>query len=183
MPSVEERYEAATAYVRRAVAIVEAAAVGYINDPITGLVEWYAGRNKTEPARNELARIEARWLRAASDVDRARIARDAELLADRTQESLPGAPQNRQRTNLYKGEQQESKRSTSYYGEVASQAEDHLDWAIGKVSDGAKSIGKWLLVGGGLVLGWSAFSYLRERELRSRTRRLLNENLERTASR
>src|SRR5437588_8248349 len=103
MANIEQRYEAATAYVRKAVAVVEQG--NNAEDPITAGIEWYAARTKTEPVRSELARIEARWLRATSEFDRARVARDAELLADRTQESLPGAPQNRVRTNLAAGEQ------------------------------------------------------------------------------
>src|SRR5690348_3881120 len=101
MPTVEDRYATTTAYVRRAIAVVMDQGVGYSMDPITGLVEWYAGQTKTETARNELARIQARWLRATTDEERGAIAREAELLADRVEENLPGAPQDRQRTNLY----------------------------------------------------------------------------------
>jgi hypothetical protein len=192
MPTVEERYAAATAYVRRAVAAVEDRAISYAVDPITGLVEWYAGRTKTEPARNELARIEERWLRTTNDIDRARVARDAELLADRVQESLPGAPQNRQRTNLWHGELQQATPATSYDGEVVSQAGEYWDWANGKgesLSDEAKSLGKWLLIGGGVVLGWKLVDLLRKRqhtvEARSAgaTRQALNAALTRVAAR
>src|SRR5437660_491586 len=115
MPTVEGRYAAATRYVRRAIATVENQPFTYVVDPITGLVEWYAGRTKTEPARNDLSRIEARWLRATTDIERARVARDAERLADRVQEALPGAPQDRDRTNLFKGERPTSTPTTSYY--------------------------------------------------------------------
>ena len=53
MATAEERYAAATAYVRRAVSTVEARGIAYAIDPVTGLVEWYAGRTKTEAPRNE----------------------------------------------------------------------------------------------------------------------------------
>src|SRR5437899_98659 len=114
MPTVDDRYRAATGYVRRAVETVEKRGVGFAEDPITGMIEWYSGRTKTETPRNELARVEARWLRATNDKDRVTVARDAELLADRVQESLPGAPQDRVRTNLFKGEVQTSTLETSY---------------------------------------------------------------------
>ncbi|HEY2746780.1 MAG TPA: hypothetical protein VGL86_19260, partial [Polyangia bacterium] len=79
MPTVEQRFQAATAYVHRAITVIEDRSFGYVIDPITGLVEWYAGRTKTEVPRAELARIEGRWLRATRDGERAQIARDAEL--------------------------------------------------------------------------------------------------------
>jgi hypothetical protein len=192
MPTVEQRYTAATAYVRRAVATVEDRGVGYAVDPITGIVEWYAGKTKTEPARNELTHIEARWLRATHDIDRARVARDAELLADHVQESLPGAPQDRQRTNLYKGEVPTGTPATSYYEEAASQAGEYWDWATSKaqsLADDVKSVGTWLLLGGGVVLGWKVVDLLRERQHTAEaraagaTRHALNTALARVAVR
>jgi sugar phosphate isomerase/epimerase len=129
MATVEERYMAATAYVRRAVDVVEERGITYLIDPVTGIVEWYAGKTKTQQPRNELTRIEARWLRTATDTDRAAVARDAELLADRVQESLPGAPQDRVRTNLYEGETPKGTPATSYAQEVAMQA---LRWVGGR---------------------------------------------------
>lgn len=192
MASVEERYKAATAYVRRAVTTVENRGIAYAVDPITGLIEWYAGRTKTEPARNELARIDDRWLMAKSDIERAKVARDAELLADRVQETLPGAPQDRRRTNLWEGEDQKSTPATSYYGEVADQANETWGWLKDKasyVADEAGTLAKFLLVGGGVVVAWKLVDYLRAREQQkqtrssSGTRRQLNTNLARVANR
>lgn len=192
MPTVEERYRTATAYVRRAVVTVENRGIAYAVDPVTGLIEWYAGRTKTEPPRNELARLDEQWLRASSDVERARLAREAELLADRVQETLPGAPQDRQRTNLYKGEEPTATPPTSYYGEVANQADVTWHWLrekAGYVADEATTFGKLLLLGGGVVAGWKLLGYLRLREQRRQVRsagpmeRQLNANLTRTARR
>jgi hypothetical protein len=192
MPTVEERYQAATAYVRRAIAAVEDRGVAYVIDPVTGFVEWYAGKIKTDVPRAELARIEARWLRAIRDDERGQIARDAELLADRVEENLPGAPQNRERTNLYAGERPTGTAPTSYYGEVADQTRemwDSLKDAANRAADAASGLEKMLLLGGGVVLGWKVLDYMRERQreqLRSaddRTRRALNASLERAASR
>src|SRR6185312_12922380 len=173
MPTVEQRYQAATAYVRRAIAAVEDRGVVFAVDPVTGLVEWYAGKVKTEQPRSDLARIDARWLRAARDDERAQIARDAELLADRVQENLPGAPQDRVRTNLYAGETPTSQPATSYYGEAVSQAGDAWDWLKQRASgaaDSASTVGKVLLAGGGIVLGWKVFDYLRDRQRREQMR-------------
>lgn len=190
MPTVEERYKAATEYVRRAVATVEARGIAYTVDPITGIVEWYAGKTKTTAPRNELARIEARWLRATTDSERSKIAREAELIADRVEESLPGAPQDRARTNLYKEETPKGTPETSYDQEVDNQAGEVWGWIkdkAGGAAHEASSIGKWLLVGGGIIGGWKLLDFLRERErnrVRSasgRTQRALNASLERAA--
>jgi hypothetical protein len=190
MATVEQRYTAATAYVHRAIAAAEQVSVGYALDPVTGLIEWYAGKTKTEQPRQDLARIEARWLRATTDEGRATVAREAELLADRVEESLPGAPQDRARTNLYSGEVPKGTPATSYDQEVGAQAHAVWSWLKDTASAGAhqaSSIGKWLLVGGGVVLGWKVFDYLRERE-RNRLRsaptggeRALNASLEQVA--
>src|SRR6185437_16235268 len=109
---------------------------------------------------NELEQIEARWLRATSEVERGAVAREAELLADRIEENLPGAPQDRPRTNLYPGETPTGTPSTSYADEIGRR----WDWVKARFGDGASNIGTWLLVGGGVVLGWKALDYLRERE-------------------
>ena len=102
MATIEQRYNAATEYVRRAIRQVEGGALHTWGSflPAIFATEIYAGQLKTEPVKNELAKIEDRWLRAASDIERARVARDAELLADRTEENLPGAPTGWTRTNL-----------------------------------------------------------------------------------
>src|SRR5579862_3628522 len=131
MPTVEQRFKDASAYVHRAIAVVENGPPTF--DPLTGAIEWYAGRKKTESARTEVDRIEARWLRATTDVDRARIARDAELLADRVQESLPGAPQDRKRTNLFKGEKETSTPASSYAQETRGQLSEYGNWISGKL--------------------------------------------------
>src|SRR5690242_17579220 len=104
MATAEERYRAATRYVERAMGEVERGSLWSYLHPLTAGIETVAGVYKTETAHHDLDRIEARWLRAASDGERAQIAREAELLADRVQENLPGAPQDRQRTNLVLGE-------------------------------------------------------------------------------
>jgi hypothetical protein len=159
--SVEDRYKRAVAYVRRAVDTVEGRAID------SSLVDWFAARNQTETARNEVARIEVRWLRATNDVDRARVARDAELLADRVQESLPGAPQDRERTNLWHGEVATSTPTTTYADALADQATD-VARAIPSLTSSAKDsvagVGRWLLIAGGLFVAWKAIDYLHERE-------------------
>jgi hypothetical protein len=185
MPTVEERYAAATAYVRRAVDHVEKTPFTYLVDPVTGAIEWYASKLKTQPARNELAHIESRWLRVTNEVDRARVARDAEYLADHVQETLPGAPQDRKRTNLYAGEVPTGTLATSYYEEVDRQSAD-VWHAVKGIASGAahdvSTLGKALLIGGGVLLGLKAISYMRERQQRSRAasgmRRSLSRNLE-----
>jgi hypothetical protein len=188
MPTVEERYAAATDYVRRAIATVETQGIGFSTDPVTGLAEWYAGRTKSSPVRDELSRLQGRWLRATSDNERTTVARDAELLADRTQEALPGAPQDRMRTNLARDEKPTSTPATSYEGEVKKQATEVGGWVADKASsfvDGATAIGKWLLVGGAVFGGWKLVSYLRaeQRSAASSTKRQLNTNLVRAAER
>jgi hypothetical protein len=169
MATIAERYNTATDYVRRAVRHVE---TGAFRTPMSlwfpGLAaELAGGQVKTEPVKNELTRLEARWHRATSDIDRARIARDAELLADRVQENLPGAPQDRKRTNLYEGEHQSSTAETSYGDAFTEQAGDAWDWVketASELSGAAQGIGQWLLVGGGILLGIKTMDYLRERE-------------------
>jgi hypothetical protein len=184
MPTVEERYAAATAYVRRAIAVVEGRGVLYSVDPVTGVVEWFAGKTKTEVPRNELGHVEERWWHAKSDEERAKIAREAELLGDRVQETLAGAPQDRQRTNLAHGEKPTSTPPTTYSGEFAAQAGELWDKA-GRVVDEAASVGKWLVVGGGIIVGWQLITYLRERGKQRQggasIERSLNRNLVRMA--
>lgn len=188
MATVEERYTAATAYVRRAIAVVEDRPLSYLFNPVTGTIEGYAGRTKTATARSDLARIEARWMRATSDAERAQVSRDAELLADRVQENLPGAPQDRQRTNLFPGEKQASTPATSYGDELADQAAETLKLGrgiLGDAADGLATVGKWLLLGGGVLLSLKTVDYLRERERRQSAgseQRTLNANLARVAN-
>lgn len=192
MATVEDRYKAATDYVRHAIAVVEAGGIGYAVDPVTGAVEWYAARTKTAEPRDELAHLDARWLRAASDVQRAALAREAELLADRVEENLPGAPQDRARTNLYAGEVPHGTPATTYGQEVDAQAGEVWQWAKDKATfakDAASSAGKWILVAGAGFLGWKALDFLAARErahlqrAASSERRALNSALERVAER
>src|SRR5262245_38029456 len=182
MATAEQRYRAATHYIERAMLDVERGPLWSYLNPLMGLADVIAGGYKTETARNELDRIEAGWLRAVSDVERSRIAREAELLADRVQENLPGAPQDRQRTNLTIDEKQKATPATSYFGEVWNQsaevkrvAHDAWNWLERKAdqaADAAQGVGKWLLIGGGLLLGIQGFRLLRERERRRNLRRL-----------
>ena len=186
MATVADRYKAATDYVHRAITVVESVNIGYAIDPVTGLVEWYAGRTKTAPARAELERIEARWQRATSDNLRAVLARDAELLADHVEESLPGAPQDRPRTNLFVGEIIKAAPPTRYAAELSAQARQEWSDAADKAKAGA-GVGKWLLAGAGVALGWKALDVFRRRERRdqlraaSGERRRLNASLESVA--
>jgi len=139
--TVEKRYEAATAYVRRAIDAVGSGFVGAI---------------KVEHPKNELQRIEARWLRATTQQERSQIARDAELLADRTKENLPGAPSDWKRTNLYKGEVEKQAGKISYTGELAahvSGALHSMGRGASKAADSLGGLGKWLLIGGAVVIG------------------------------
>ena len=137
-------------------------------------------------------RVEARWLRATRDDERRQITRDAELLADRVEESLPGALQNRERTNLYEDERRIATPPTSYYGEVSSQTGEmwsSLKDAANRAAETASVIENTLLLGGGLLLGWKVFGYLRDRQRQhtrgadGRTRGALNASLERAATR
>jgi hypothetical protein len=126
MATIDDRYKAATAYVQRAIAAVKPS----ILNPAR-----YFGGDPTTPVANELAQLQARWLRATNDLDRASAARDAERLADRTQESLPGAPQDRARTNLFRGEQQRATPSVSYLQEAADQVVADWNWLTGNASE------------------------------------------------
>jgi hypothetical protein len=106
------RFSESAQYIRRAIGEVRTAA------PWWNPIDQHAARLKTEPYEHELIRLERRWELATADKDRDAIARAAELLADRTQETLPGAPQDRQRTNLFKGEAVSHAPATSSRGEV-----------------------------------------------------------------
>ena len=131
MATVVNRYWEAVSYVHRAVDTVESA------PSLLNVVDRYAAKVKTQPVRDELTRIETRWLRATSDLERAKIARDAELLADRTKENLAGAPQSWKRTNLYVDEQEQSTPATSYGQEVAREADHDWTWLKEKASGAA----------------------------------------------
>jgi hypothetical protein len=173
--------------VRRAIKLVEGGPPAF--DPATKVIEWYAGSKKTAPVQSELDQIERRWMFARNDVERARVARDAELLADRTKESLPGAPQDWKRTNLFKDEKETHAHPTSYAQEVEHQAGEVWGWLKDTASGAAsevKGLGTWLLVGGGVLLAWKGVDLLRDRQRRNRgtrgpTPRLLNARLEEAA--
>jgi hypothetical protein len=187
MATIEQRYDAATRYVERAIDVVDNGP--RVFDPLSAAIELYAGRTKTQYARVELRSIEARWLRATNDVDRARVARDAELLADRVEESLPGAPQDRARTNLYPGELPTGTAATSFDDEAQRQAHSVWTW-LGDRADAAtseaKTVAKWLLVGGGVLVGWKALTLVRgrhrNRRSRAQARRVINERLAEVAA-
>lgn len=185
MATVEQRYMDAIAYTERAIAAVEKQSSSW--NPITLAIESYAGKTKTQNVRNELRHIEDRWQHANSDSERVRIARDAELLADRTQENLPGAPQDRKRTNLFKGEAQTSAPATSYGDEAKAQAEHAIGWVQAKARRVAEKLdepwhlGRWLLIGGGVVLAWSLLRSSSRDQRQSRAR-VLNRRLAQIAN-
>jgi hypothetical protein len=82
MATVEERYAAATADVRRAIAVLEKRGVAYaVHSDRT--VEWYSGPAKAAALRDEIDRLEGARLLARSEAERARIAEAAEALATR----------------------------------------------------------------------------------------------------
>jgi hypothetical protein len=116
------------------------------------------------------------------------VARDADLLADRVEESLPGAPQDRARTNLYPGEQPSATPPNNYVDELDRQTHATWDWLKSHAHAGAdetRSFGKWLLIGGGVVASWKLLDYLRTREQRhgpALIGREFNANLVRAAS-
>jgi hypothetical protein len=174
MATIDDRYKAATAYVRRA---INAAKPSRLNPAR------YFGGDPTTPVGNELAQLEARWLRAANDLDRAAAARDAELLADRTQENLPGAPQDRVRSNLFRGEQQRATPAPSYLQEVANQVVDDWHWLTGqasKTSDAADKVADVLTlvaIGGGILLAIKALDAVAPRRDGAATAAELNRQL------
>lgn len=191
MTTDEQRYLEAASYIRRALQAVEQRGVTYAMDPVTGVIEWYAGKTKTSEPRAELAHVEERWRVAVTPAQRAGVAREAELLADRVEESVPGAPQDRQRTNLTKGERPTSTPANTYGNEVGRQV-DYLKqqavslWhrladQVSAATDGASAGPRWLLVGGGLALAWKGLDYLRERESSTQLERALNASLVREA--
>ena len=130
MATVEQRYNAATDYVRRAIQQGERAALHTWASIVPAIfaTEVYAGQLKTEPVKNDLKKIEERWLRASNDIERAGVARDAELLADRTEENLPGAPTDWKRTNLTKTEAPRITPATTYTDEVEHEATEDWSW-------------------------------------------------------
>lgn len=152
MATAQERFDAAAAYVQRAAKAVDGWTLS--------IADAYANRLKVEPVENELSRIRARWLRATSDAERLAIARDAELLADRTEENLPGAPQTWKRTNLARGEVQRATPATSYLKEAGNEAlrdmqsvVDKMKYVGEELASKADSLVKLALFGGAIYLG------------------------------
>lgn len=169
MPTTEERYRSAVAYTRQAIDVVESQALRSTWIPLLGAAEWYANRTKTEHPRAELSRIEDKWLRATSTAQRDAIAREAELLADRVQENLPGAPQSRARTNLGKSEEPMSTPTTSYTRTIAEDASDAFAWVKRQAADAADtatSLSGWLLAASAVALGWQIVDALQRRAVR-----------------
>lgn len=154
---VVNRYHDAAAYVDRAIDTVEKSG-GVVDRAM-------ANPLKTQAARGELQQIKSRWLRSTTDAERVRIARDAELLADRVQENLPGAPQNRHRTNLFKGETERSTPSTSFDSELANRATAVWDWVKREAKEASSpaTIRGLLFWGGALAAGYFAVSALTHR--------------------
>jgi hypothetical protein len=142
MATIEQRYTAAVDYVRRALKVLEPS--------WWNVFEHQAYDEKTKTVRSDLERIDGRWLRATSDKEREAIARDAELLADRTKENLPGATSDWKRTNLYAGEVEHQTPATSFWGELSGelhQHAEHVPW-------------KPILYGAGAVVGVLVLSRL-----------------------
>jgi hypothetical protein len=177
MATVEGRYEVATAYVTQAIHRVESAPA------LVNVVDRYAARLKTASVREALTQIQGRWLRAVSDADRATVAREAELLADRTKENLPGAPEGWTRTNLFAGEREATTPATSYGQSLSAEAEQDWHWLSDRAVDAAdatKSFARWLLAGGGLLVVWKTLDYFGKRQTVSAI--ALNRGLERAAA-
>lgn len=154
---VVNRYHDAVAYVDRVIDTVEKSG-GVVDREI-------ANPLKTQVARAELQQIKSRWLRSTADSERTRIARDAELLADRVQENLPGAPQDRRRSNLFKGEKERSTPATSFDSEIANRAAVVWDWVKREAKEASSpaTIRGLLFWGGALAVGYVAVSALTHR--------------------
>jgi hypothetical protein len=119
-------------------------------------------------------------IRLLPDTTGGTVRREFEHLADHVEETLPGAPQNRARTNLYKGEVPKAAPATSYVGEVADQAGEVWDWVSNKARDAGKkasTVASLLLLGGGIAAAWKAVDYFATRE-----RNRLNASLEHAAA-
>jgi hypothetical protein len=152
MPSsleVVNRYHDAIAYIDRAIDVVDNSGAWIDRE--------FANPHKIEVPRYEVAQLKARWLRSTSDSERAAVARDAELLADRVQESLPGAPQDRKRTNLFKGEVAKGTPATTYAAELGHRAVAAWDW-FKREAKQASTPASLLLWGGALAVGYVAAS-------------------------
>lgn len=179
MPTIVERYERAHRYVERAIAAVEREALTSSVVPVLNGFEWYASRLRTETARNDLSRIDARWLRATTEKDRSAVAREAELLADRVAETLPGAPQDWKRTNLTKDENTTGTAKPSLGDELSTEARQTWSSVETELVRPASSVLGWLAAGALAVGGWKLWQFLRTDEREER--RKLSRALERAA--
>lgn len=175
MATIQERYDAATAYVEHAVKVTKLSPI----NPILLL--------RPDPAAvaaNELSRLRGRWARSTNDLERAAVARDAERLADRVEENLPGAPQGWQRTNLFPGETPRSTPPLSFLAEFKREAAD--DWMnidTLETEIRKRSLVPLAVIGGGvLILALLGLDGETARQERSPTRRTLNDQLERVAN-
>ena len=175
MATIQERYDGAAAYVRRAVDSAKPAQWNPLR---------YVGDAPTVAIGNSLQRLEMQWMRATNDLERARVARDTELLADRVEESLPGAPQDRARTNLFPGEVQRATPSGRFVRELADEFRTDWYWLADSSSVAADKVNdalKLLLVGGGLWLAVKALDAVTPRRDGLRSRVELNRRLEAAA--
>ena len=159
-----ERYQAAIDYVERAIATAQAPPLWSTVIPAVALASMYGGNLATTTARQDLVAIKKRWAAASSDTERDQVARDAELLADRVEENVPGAPTDRQRTNLFSGEVPSSTPAASFPSAIVDEVKADAKAAaevVDKVGDELAGVGKWLLLGGALLGG--AYLYSRRR--------------------
>ena len=148
---VVNRYHDAIAYIDRAIDVVDNSGAWIDRE--------FANPHKIEVPRYEVKQLRARWLRSTSDAERTHVARDAELLADRVEENLPGAPQDRKRTNLFKGETPTATPATRYGAELAHRAVAAWDW-FNQEAKQASTPASLLLWGGALAVGYWAASSL-----------------------
>lgn len=161
MATAAERYNRATGYAHRAIDTVSRSMWS------VGVVDYFANQEKTKTARQDLERIEARWWRAATDREREGIARDAELLADRIKENLPGAPLDWQRSNLAAQEIEKTQPATTFSTDLSERATElwaNASVAAERTSQGVTQLGALLLLGGGLYLGSQIVLLLRSKE-------------------
>lgn len=174
MATIQERYDTATAYVQRAVTVTKLSAL----NPILLL--------RPDPANiaaNELDKLRVRWARATNDLERAVVARDAELLADRIEENLPGAPQDWKRTNLYPGEVPHSTPALSFLSELKREiADDWMSVDTLETEKNRSSLVPLVLIGGTLVLALLGLDGAAGRREGGDDAAELNDELERVAN-
>lgn len=142
--SPKARYDAATMYAAGQIARWRTL------NPVSAIVA-----DVTTPYYNDLGAIQKRWDAAEDEATRATIARDAERLADRVQETMPGAElKGWKRTNLERGETPKVTPDSSYAREVKDTASEYATAAKKKIEETFKW--RWwmtALVVGGIVVG------------------------------